>query len=175
MDDIRVELSRRLGLVDFLAERGIRPARQYGDKSVYSCPIHHGDKTPSFYVYQKEDGRQDCYCFGCKFYGDIVRLKAKLDSTSQDQAFAELASRCGFDPESPDAIIDDCVSIVESMGSVNNDIDEIRFMIVELTASYRVHRAVGPVSETWGLVWARADDAARNGDLEALINARPFD
>jgi len=174
MSDIRVELSRRLSLVDFLAERGIKPSRQYGDKSVYSCPIHKGDKTPSFYVYQKQDGQQDCYCFGCKFYGDIVRLKAKLDSTSQDQAFAELASRCGFDPESSDAIIDDCVSIVESMNRVHDDVDDIKSVLVELTASYRVHRSVGSPSETWGLVWARADDAVRNGDLEALINARPY-
>jgi DNA primase len=62
----------------FLSERNIHPVKKYFDKALYNCPIHSGDKTPSFHVYKKEDG-DDFYCFGCKRGGSAISLKSFLD------------------------------------------------------------------------------------------------
>ena len=64
---------------EFLSDKGLSSIRKYGDKAIYNCPIHKGDKTPSFYVYKKDDG-DDFYCFGCKKGGSVVHLKSYIDS-----------------------------------------------------------------------------------------------
>ena len=64
---------------EFLLDKGLSSIRKYGDKAIYNCPIHKGDKTPSFYVYKKDDG-DDFYCFGCKKGGSVLHLKSYIDS-----------------------------------------------------------------------------------------------
>ena len=171
MNDLgRQEIARKLPMIVFLEERGIRPARSYGGKHVYSCPIHSGDRTPSFYVYEKDDGRQDCFCFGCKFHGDVVALKARMDSMAISQAFSELASRCGFDPNNQNAIIDDCLLML-SPRSINANLDDdMKIRMVELTSMYRAQRMLGVAGDRWTHLWVKIDDAVRGGDLEGMRN-----
>lgn len=164
----RQEIARKLSVVGFLDERGIKPARSYGGKHVYSCPVHSGDRTPSFYVYEKEDGRQDCFCFGCKFHGDVVALKARLDSIAVSQAFAELASRCGFDPNNQDAVLDDCLSMLSERSSASTVEEDMKCRIIELTAMYRTQRMLGVSSACWKGRWAAVDAAARAGDIRGV-------
>ena len=76
--DLFFSVKKLLSIDDFLQQRGFSPARIYGEKSVYCCPIHK-DKTPSFYVYKKNDG-DDFYCFGCKKGGSAVHLKSYIDN-----------------------------------------------------------------------------------------------
>ena len=76
--DLFFSVKKLLSIDDFLQQRGFSPSRIYGEKSVYCCPIHK-DKTPSFYVYKKNDG-DDFYCFGCKKGGSAVHLKSYIDN-----------------------------------------------------------------------------------------------
>jgi hypothetical protein len=172
LNDIgRQEISRKLSILGFLEERNIRPARSYGGKHVYTCPVHSGDRTPSFYVYEKEGGRQDCFCFGCKFHGDVVALKSKLDSVSISQAFAELAARCGFDPNNQDAVLDDCISMLSERSSSSSVDEDIRCRVVELTSMYRAQRMMGVAGGGWSSRWEAVDMAVRAGDVKAVKDA----
>lgn len=72
------DVKKLASIETFLSERKISPVKKYFDKALYNCPIHSGDKTPSFHVYKKNDG-DDFYCFGCKKGGSIISLKSFLD------------------------------------------------------------------------------------------------
>jgi DNA primase len=48
--------------------------QQRGSRLVGSCPLH-GEKNPSFYVFQDE---QRFKCFGCQACGDVIDLVQKL-------------------------------------------------------------------------------------------------
>lgn len=172
MSDLgRQEISRKLSIVGFLEERSIKPARSYGGKHLYSCPVHSGDRTPSFYVYEKEDGRQDCFCFGCKFHGDVVALKSRLDSVTISHAFAELAARCGFDPNNQDAVLDDCLSMLSERASASSVDEDIKCRVVELTSLYRAQRMLGVAGDAWKSRWETIDGAVRAGDIRMVKDA----
>jgi hypothetical protein len=167
----RKEIGRRVSIVELLRERGILPARSQGGRHLYCCPLHAGDRTPSLCVYEKEDGYQDFFCYGCKSHGDVVALKAKLDHISISQAFSDLAARCGFDPNNPVAVIDDCLAILGSCGSDLSDVDAIQNKVIELTSSYRVQRMLNMLDEEWVRKWVLVDDAVRAGDVSGVIDA----
>jgi hypothetical protein len=77
-------------IVDFLRTRGYEPARSYGSRNKYICPIHGPEKDPSFYVFT--EGEYDkFYCFGCKAKGDCIDLAAHLDNLSIKKAIGKLA------------------------------------------------------------------------------------
>ena len=46
-------------ITEFLQGRGIHPSSRSGDKDIYLCPIHQGDKVPSFMVYPAGVGGRD--------------------------------------------------------------------------------------------------------------------
>jgi DNA primase len=68
-------------ITDFLAERGITPARQYADKLIYHCPIHEGDNDPSFVVYTNGE-YQTYFCFACHTSSNIIHLVREMDNIS---------------------------------------------------------------------------------------------
>lgn len=59
------------------------------------CPFH-GEKTPSFYVY--EDGY---HCFGCGAHGDAVGFVMQAQGASFPDAVAQLAAEAGLDVPQP--------------------------------------------------------------------------
>lgn len=93
VDKIREEYS----IFDYLSKKGIHPAKDNGGCKVYCCPIHGKDKTPSFYLWQKDCGKQSLSyenfkCFGCKAGKDIISLYAALECNGNwGQAINELA------------------------------------------------------------------------------------
>jgi DNA primase len=62
------------------------------------CPFH-GEKTPSFYVY--EDGGY--HCFGCGAHGDAISFVMQTQGASFIEAVQSLASEAGLDVPKPSA------------------------------------------------------------------------
>jgi DNA primase len=61
------------------------------------CPFH-GEKTPSFYVY--EDG---FHCFGCGAHGDAISFVMQTQGASFMEAVQSLAGEAGLDVPKPSA------------------------------------------------------------------------
>ncbi len=59
------------------------------------CPFH-GEKTPSFYVY--DDG---FHCFGCGAHGDAISFVMRSDGASFIEAVERLASEAGLEVPKP--------------------------------------------------------------------------
>ena len=51
----------------------INPKRFRVSSDKMICPFHM-DTDPSLGVIVKKDGRELCHCFGCNYWGDIIRL-----------------------------------------------------------------------------------------------------
>ena len=59
------------------------------------CPFH-GEKTPSFYVY--DDG---FHCFGCGAHGDAISFVMQTQGASFPEAVAQLAAEAGMEVPRP--------------------------------------------------------------------------
>lgn len=92
-------LKRIVKIEDVLSERGVSPSKKFGSKLIYKCPIHTGDDSPSFHVYEKDNG-DDFFCYGCKVGGDVVKLVTVLNKCSNRDAFKILGDKAGiaYDP-----------------------------------------------------------------------------
>jgi DNA primase len=73
-----------------LIGRRVKLARS-GRQMKGCCPFH-GEKTPSFYVY--EDGY---HCFGCGAHGDAISFVMQTQGASFPEAVQSLASEAGLD------------------------------------------------------------------------------
>ena len=62
------------------------------------CPFH-GEKTPSFYVY--EDGHY--HCFGCGAHGDAIGFVMQSESAGFMEAVERLAAEAGLAVPKPSA------------------------------------------------------------------------
>jgi DNA primase len=59
------------------------------------CPFH-GEKTPSFYVYDDH-----FHCFGCGAHGDAITFVMRAEGTSFPEAVERLAAEAGLDVPKP--------------------------------------------------------------------------
>ncbi|WP_048863476.1 CHC2 zinc finger domain-containing protein, partial [Acidisphaera rubrifaciens] len=59
------------------------------------CPFH-GEKTPSFYIY--EDGY---HCFGCGAHGDAISFVMQTQGATFIEAVEQLAAEAGMDVPKP--------------------------------------------------------------------------
>src|SRR5690348_5144700 len=84
------ELRARTPLAAVVSRR-VRLARS-GRQWKGCCPFH-GEKTPSFYVY--EDGHY--HCFGCGAHGDAIGFVMQSEGTSFTEAVERLAGEAGLD------------------------------------------------------------------------------
>ena len=71
--------------------RLVRSGRQFKG----CCPFH-GEKTPSFYVY--EDG---FHCFGCGAHGDAISFVMQTQGANFMDAVAVLAAEVGLEVPAP--------------------------------------------------------------------------
>ncbi|MFT9165551.1 MAG: CHC2 zinc finger domain-containing protein, partial [Komagataeibacter saccharivorans] len=53
------------------------------------CPFH-GEKTPSFYIYDDH-----YHCFGCQAHGDVITFVMQSEGRSFPEAVEELATAAG--------------------------------------------------------------------------------
>src|SRR3954465_9815834 len=77
--------------------RRVRLARS-GRQWKGCCPFH-GEKTPSFYVY--EDGHY--HCFGCGAHGDAIGFVMQSEGASFAEAVERLAGEAGLEVPKPSA------------------------------------------------------------------------
>lgn len=132
IEDIIKEIQLKGKIVDILKGRGISPSRCYSGKSIYKCPIHKGDNSPSFYVYEKDSG-DDFFCYGCKAGGNIIHLVKLLDSCNSKEALSTLGKVLGVD-------IDSSVSAFDlnfNIDSPDISTEDIDGLISEITLSFR--------------------------------------
>ncbi len=87
------ELRARTPLAAIIGRR-VRLARS-GRQWKGCCPFH-GEKTPSFYVY--EDGY---HCFGCGAHGDAISFVMQTQGASFIEAVEQLAAEAGMDVPKP--------------------------------------------------------------------------
>src|SRR5277367_3303785 len=59
------------------------------------CPFH-GEKTPSFYVYDDH-----FHCFGCGAHGDAISFVMQSHGSSFNEAVEQLAGEAGLDVPRP--------------------------------------------------------------------------
>jgi DNA primase len=89
LDELRV----RTPLPAIIGRR-VRLARS-GRQWKGCCPFH-GEKTPSFYVYDDH-----YHCFGCGAHGDAITFVMQSQGTSFTEAVEQLASEAGLDVPKP--------------------------------------------------------------------------
>lgn len=71
LSDAQKDMIRRMNPVDDVLRRfGVAVERASGGRQRCRCPLH-GEKTPSFYVFED---RRSWHCFGCHQGGDVFRL-----------------------------------------------------------------------------------------------------
>ena len=90
MDELRI----RTPLATVVGRR-VRLARS-GRQWKGNCPFH-GEKTPSFYVY--EDGHY--HCFGCGAHGDAIGFVMQSEGAGFMEAVERLAAEAGLDVPKP--------------------------------------------------------------------------
>ncbi len=167
-------------ITDFLDENGIHPAKKAGDKWAYLCPIHSGDKAPSFFVYPvgtKGRNYQTYHCFGCHSGINIINLKSDLDNVSAKEAIKFFLK--GMNVEVVEAMKSVAESIKEKVKKdekENLGIDEgdkrIELLMLSLNVICREHlKDVDDDEEVrffYNTFYKKVDEIARARDVDTL-------
>jgi DNA primase len=74
------------------------PLRRSGTTWKGLCPFH-GEKTPSFHVYDKGFFK----CYGCGVGGDVIKFVELYDKVSFPEAVRQLAQRAGLPVPEPES------------------------------------------------------------------------
>jgi hypothetical protein len=125
-------------ITDYLKEKGFFPARTSKDKILYRCPLHEGDRDPSFIVYPvgtKGRNYQTYYCFGCKSGVNIINLKMELEKISSREAIKFFLKGINVNPaEAMESIIDYIGNDILEHESENSDDEnkDIEFLMLFL-------------------------------------------
>lgn len=78
------------------------PLRRSGTTWKGLCPFH-GEKTPSFHVYEKGFFK----CYGCGVGGDVIKFVELYDKVTFPEAVRQLASRAGLTVPEPESSAQD--------------------------------------------------------------------
>lgn len=76
-------------ITEYLAQKGIFPKREHGNRKMYICPVHEGDTSPSMTVFTDTE-YENYYCFGCHSGTTIINLVADMENIDKRQAFKSL-------------------------------------------------------------------------------------
>lgn len=98
----------KYSITEYLGKKGIEPAKVYGEREVYLCPLH-DDKDPSFYVFENNE-YQIFKCYGCGKYGDVINLCSELENISLKESIISLAEGYVFNK---DVILEDVLQEME--------------------------------------------------------------
>jgi DNA primase len=90
------ELKSVAGIVQIVQERGVVLKRS-GTSWKGLCPFH-GEKTPSFHVYDKGIFK----CYGCGVGGDVIKFVELYDKITFPEAVRQLAGRVGMPVPEPE-------------------------------------------------------------------------
>src|SRR4026209_1530689 len=83
------DLKSHADIVQVIQERV--PLRRSGTTWKGLCPFH-GEKTPSFHVYDKGFVK----CYGCGVGGDVIKFVELYDKVAFPEAVRQLAARAGL-------------------------------------------------------------------------------
>jgi hypothetical protein len=159
------KLKRKVRIADVLRERGINPSRSHGGKLVYKCPLHKGDNSPSFYVYEKDTG-DDYFCYGCKAGGNVVHLVKSLNNCSGSEAVKSLGEIAGIEVD-PYFYQYDLDVYIESPSYASVDIDEL---LCKSTLSFRKLRQMNAIKhiDSIDVKWKKIDIAYWANDVQSM-------
>ncbi|MFT9049306.1 DNA primase [Gluconobacter cerinus] len=104
------ELRNRTPLASLIGRRNklVRSGRNWKT----CCPFH-GEKTPSFYVYDDH-----FHCFGCGAHGDAISFVMQSDGRSFPEAVEQLAAEAGLEVPKQDPRSEARAREVKSLGDV---------------------------------------------------------
>lgn len=121
------EINKHYKISAYLADKGIQPRRQSGDKLIYHCPLpgHSEDRTPSFSVYDKGD-HEDFHCYGCKSGGNIIQLVSEMENLSFRDTISKLSSELNID------ISDVIDSIVREMITITGGVEDSKESVLQM-------------------------------------------
>jgi DNA primase len=131
------------------------------------CPFH-GEKTPSFYVYDDH-----FHCFGCGAHGDAITFIMRADGASFPEAVERLASEAGMDvpkPSAQDAARDRRVRDLHAVMAVAADAYHRRLFLPEgrPALDYLLRRGLTERTiRDFALGWAPGGRGALAADLRA--------
>ncbi len=77
-------IRREVSLVETARAYGV-DLQEDGDEFIACCPIH-GEKTPSFTIFEGRDRVWRWHCFGCGKHGDIVDFVESIKGVSKREA-----------------------------------------------------------------------------------------
>lgn len=127
------EISKRYPITAYLDSCGVSPRRDSEGKSVYHCPLpsHPGDRTPSFYVYDKGD-HEDYYCYGCKSGGSVIQLVAAMEHLSVRDAISKLSNSLNIDIAD---VIDSVVrEVIQATGGAIDDTESVLQLVMYVSS-----------------------------------------
>lgn len=90
------DIKSYVSVVEYLESLGYHPAKQYGNRCKYICPIHGPEKEPSFFVYDDNDF-QTFKCYGCGNYGDVINLHSIMEGMPLKRSIRTLAKAAGIE------------------------------------------------------------------------------
>lgn len=104
------ELRNRVSLVSLVGRRSklVRSGRNWKA----CCPFH-GEKTPSFYVYDDH-----FHCFGCGVHGDAISFVMQSDGSSFVEAVERLAGEAGMSMPRPDPQAAEQAKKIQSLADI---------------------------------------------------------
>lgn len=110
------ELRNRTPLPSLIGRRNklVRSGRNWKT----CCPFH-GEKTPSFYIYDDH-----FHCFGCGVHGDAISYVMQSEGRSFPEAVEQLASEAGLEVPKADSRTQERAREAQSLGDVLNLVQE---------------------------------------------------
>lgn len=131
------ELRNRTPLASLIGRRNklVRSGRNWKT----CCPFH-GEKTPSFYVYDDH-----FHCFGCGAHGDAISFVMQSDGRSFPEAVEQLAAEAGLEVPKQDPRSEARAREVKSLGDV----------LSLVQASYRRRLSLSEGREGWAYLRGR--------------------
>ncbi|GBR08984.1 DNA primase [Asaia siamensis] len=129
------------------------------------CPFH-GEKTPSFYVYDDH-----FHCFGCGVHGDVISFVMQSEGRSFPEAVEQLANEAGLDMPRQDPRQEARAQEARSLGDVLEAVQAVYRQALyqpggRQALAYLRRRGLSDATiERFGLGWA---GEGRGALLEAL-------
>jgi len=158
-------------ITSFLENRGIFPVRKSADKLFYLCPVHSGDKVPSFVVYPVgTNGRdyQTYHCFGCHSGINLINLKRDLDHISPREALRYFLKDIIIDEE---GAIDSNIDSWDDDEILMEDQKEIENILLQINYACKEHFVVCNDEEEkdfFNIFFKQVDEIARSRNLETM-------
>lgn len=143
-DGLAGQVKERVSVAELLEAEGY-PIGRHG---TLRCPLHAGDRTPSFKVYP--DGR-GWYCFGCHQGGDVISLAMALWSLPFRTAVEELVRR---------------FALGLPLGEQGEKAARRQAALAAWKRRDRRKTAAGRYARDWA-AWARANETVRAGPDES--------